>query len=138
MADRPPIDQQVTFLLAPDLAASYAFYEQVLGLPRVLEQDCCRIYRVAGTAFVGVCDAKHLGNFEPPGKRVIFTIVTDEVDAWHDRLVAHGADVEKPPQQNDRFNIYHFFARDPAGYLLEFQRFCDPAWPRVARAGEER
>jgi hypothetical protein len=27
-------------------------------------------------------------------------------------------------------NIYHCFLRDPNGYLIEIQRFLDPAWPR--------
>ena len=27
-------------------------------------------------------------------------------------------------------DIYHFFLRDPDGYLIEVQRFLDPAWPR--------
>ena len=50
-----PFDQQVTFLYTPDLAASAHFYGEVLGLPLVLDQGLCRIYRVSGDAFLGVC-----------------------------------------------------------------------------------
>ena len=50
-----PFDQQVTFLYTRDLAASAHFYAEVLGLPLVLDQGLCRIYRVSGDAFLGVC-----------------------------------------------------------------------------------
>ena len=36
--------------------------------------------------------------------------------------------IEKPPTHNPEFAIYHFFFRDPSGYLLEIQRFDDPRW----------
>ena len=53
---RPSIDQQVTFLLTSDLAATAHFYEDVLGLPLVLDQGSCRIYQVNGNAFIGFCE----------------------------------------------------------------------------------
>jgi catechol 2,3-dioxygenase-like lactoylglutathione lyase family enzyme len=37
--------------------------------------------------------------------------------------------IEKRPTMNTTYNIYHFFMRDPDGYLVEIQRFLDPAWP---------
>jgi catechol 2,3-dioxygenase-like lactoylglutathione lyase family enzyme len=58
---------------------------------------------------------------------VILTLVTDDVDGWHERFIAAGVTSEKPPQHNPTFNIYHCFLRDPNGYLLEIQRFEDPA-----------
>jgi hypothetical protein len=30
---------------------------------------------------------------------------------------------EEPPKINERYRIYHFYARDPEGRRLEFQRF---------------
>jgi len=51
----PTIDQQITFLYARDLARSAAFYEDILGLPLVLDQGGCRIYRVVGESFLGIC-----------------------------------------------------------------------------------
>ena len=37
--------------------------------------------------------------------------------------------LEGPPKVNPTYDIYNFFARDPDGHLVEFQRFLDPAWP---------
>ena len=61
---------------------------------------------------------------------IILTLVSQEVDAWYDYLSQKGIAFETPPQFNPKFNIYHCFLRDPNGYLIEIQRFEDPAWPR--------
>jgi catechol 2,3-dioxygenase-like lactoylglutathione lyase family enzyme len=125
----PPIDQQVTFIYTRDLKTSVRFYAETLGLELVLDQGACRIFRVAGEAFLGVCTN--------PARAVVpegftLTFVTPEVDAWHDRLAAKGVAIEGPPRETPAFRIYNFFARDPDGYRIEFQRFLDPAWPGKA------
>ena len=121
----PVFDAQVTFCYTPDLEASARFYGDVLGLPLALDQGACRIYRVREGAFLGVCARD--GAPRPDG--VILTLVTDDVDGACARLAARGVAFEKPPAYNPDFRIYHCFFRDPAGYLLEIQRFEDPAWP---------
>ncbi|HRQ39548.1 MAG TPA: hypothetical protein PLD25_16700 [Chloroflexota bacterium] len=40
---RPAIEQQVTFLVTTDLAATAVFYETILQLPLALDQGVCRI-----------------------------------------------------------------------------------------------
>lgn len=114
-------DQQITFLYTRDLAASSHFYEAVLGLPLVLDQGTCRIYRVAQGAYLGVCARADA----PPGQQsaLIITLVTPDVDGWYERLMAVGLSIEHPPRHNPIYHIYHFFLRDPNGYLVEIQRF---------------
>ena len=120
-------DQQVTFLYCHDLRTSIAFYEETLGLEMVLDQGGCRIYRVSGDAFLGICQVREGRAVQPEG--VIVTLVTADVDGWHRRLEDRGVAFETGPQAHADFNIYHCFLRDPDGYLLEIQRFEDPAWP---------
>lgn len=121
-------DQQVTFLLVTDLAASTTFYRDRLGLDLVLDQGDCRIFRTTATAFVGLCERAPAHD---PGS-ILLTLVTDDVDGTHERLIAAGVECEKPPQLNERYNVYHAFYRDPDGFLVEVQRFLDPDWPRVS------
>lgn len=122
----PTIEQQVTFLYTGDLETSHAFYAGVLGLPLVLDQGTCRIYRTGPGAFVGLCRRA-----DPPTRPdgVILTLVSADVDGWYHHLVALGIPIAKPPTHNTAYNIYHLFLRDPNGYLLEIQTFLDPAWP---------
>ena len=58
--------------------------------------------------------------------RLIITFVTDDVDGCHARLSAASVPTDGPPRENPRYQIYHFFARDPAGYRVEVQRFLHP------------
>jgi catechol 2,3-dioxygenase-like lactoylglutathione lyase family enzyme len=125
-----PFEQCVTFLYTADLAATAHFYTEVVGLPLVLDQGSCRIYRVSADGFLGFCER---AGAAPSG--VIVTLVTQDVDGWHARLCERGASIAQAPAFNPTYNIYHCFLRDPNGYLLEIQRFCDPAWPSQASAG---
>lgn len=121
-------DQQVTFLYAVDLERSAAFYGKTLGLPLVLDQQACRIYRVSTDGFLGICRCSDTQSSDPRG--VIVTLVTQDVDGWYERLAGQGVSFDGPPRDNDAFNIYHCFLRDPDGYLVKIQRFIDPAWPK--------
>ncbi len=127
---RPIIDQQVTFLYTTDLENTTKFYEELLGLELVLDQGACRIYRVTADSFLGICLKQDL---EGALDRVIFTMVTSQVDGWYAYLSERGAEIEKEPAFNPKFNIYHFFLRDPEGYLIEIQEFRDAGWPRIVK-----
>lgn len=131
-------DQFVTFLYTDDLAASRHFYADILGLPLTLDQGGCLIFTVCPNSFLGVCTsgaATQKAVERPEG--VIVTLVSDDVDGWHARLVAAGVTIEKPPTLYEKFNIYHLFVRDPNGYLVEIQRFLDPSWPKPVEAEAE-
>jgi hypothetical protein len=55
----------------------------------------------------------------------IITLVTEEVDDIYKKLIAAGVEVSGPPEYNPKFNIYHFFLKDPNGYSIEIQNFLD-------------
>jgi catechol 2,3-dioxygenase-like lactoylglutathione lyase family enzyme len=128
----PRIHQQVTWVYTQDLEATAPFYEDTLGLPLVLDQDACRIYRSSASSFLGLCRARPGREVEPRG--VVLTLVTPDVDSWHIHLLAAGAPLEGAPVRSERFNVYSFFTRDPNGYRIEFQQFLDPAWPTAVSA----
>ena len=126
-----PFDQQVTFLLVSDLETSTRFYRDALGLPIVLDQGDCRILRVSASAFLGICERKGRSDRDS----VLITLVTDEVDETHEALTAAGVPCDKTPQRHPKYDVYHAFYRDPDGFLIEIQRFLDPAWPRADATG---
>ena len=118
------IDSQITFLPTLDLVATSRFYEEVLGLRLVLDQGRCRIYAVAGDAFIGFCQRDRVS----PTQDVILTLVTPDVDGFCQHLKGQGVRIEQDPAFNAEYRIYHFFLRDPNGYTIEMQRFEDPEW----------
>lgn len=123
MTQQLSFDSQITFVPVADLARSVDFYEQVLLLRPVLDQGGIKIFAVAGGGFIGLCESD--GPLAADD-RLILTFVTDEVDAWHTRLESQGVATDGAPRENERYQIYHFFARDPDGYRLEIQRFLHP------------
>jgi len=126
MTNHPGIDQQVTFLYCRDLVETAQFYEEALGFELILDQGGCRIYRVCEDSFLGFCQREGV-ELSPGG--IVFTLVSEDVDGWYAFLKARKVDLVKAPEENPAYNIYHFFFRDPNGYLVEVQKFLDPRWP---------
>lgn len=58
---------------------------------------------------------------------VLLTLVTDEVDAWYERLSAHGVAVDAPPREHPHRSIHHCICQDPNGYRIWIQRFLNLA-----------
>lgn len=128
---RPVIDQQITFIFPEDLDAAIAFYEGIIALPLAQDQGDCRIYRVAGESFLGICRCRP-GRSAIPGS-VVLTFVTPDVESWYEYLVGKGVPTLGPPAETPTHRIFNFYAKDPAGHVLEFQRFLDPSWPARER-----
>ena len=117
-------EEQIVFVYVVDLARAARFYGELLGLKLVLDQGGCLIYQVAGSAYLGICDRQERAGIEGS----LVTLVTEDVDGWHERMVAAGAEIIRPPQHSEEYGIYNFFARDPDGNRLEVQRFDDESW----------
>ncbi len=115
-------DGLVPFFGVSDLERTHHFYGETLGLPLYKDQGVCRIYEVIPGAYVGFC-SHHPA--VPPEFSPMITLLTPSVDQAHRQLVEAGVAVDGEPRVNPRFNIYHFFARDPDGYKVEIQRFLD-------------
>jgi len=115
--------QSITFLHTPDMAATRRFYAELLGLSLVRDQGTCIIFRVNEGAYLGFC--KHIESIST-GRKVILTLVDENVDGWYRTLQDRGADILNPPQANPNYEIYHFFLKDPNGYWIEIQRFDQP------------
>lgn len=120
--------EQITFLCVADVKRSARFYGDTLGLTLVVDQGDCLIYRAGVSGFVGVC----LRPDRVQTDGIIVTLVTDEVDAWHEMLTAAGVPCDSPPAHHPEYAIYQAFYRDPDGYLVEIQRFDDPHWSQPA------
>ncbi len=115
-------NQTVTFLHTNDLIRTAQFYEEILELPLVRDQGVCRIYKSSADGYLGFCT--HLDAAHP--ESIILTLVTNDVDDWYQKLKDKGVTITTPPLHNPKYQIYHFFFKDPNGYTLEIQRFDDP------------
>lgn len=114
----------ITFLKTRDLEATTRFYREIFGFELVLDQGSCRIFRVCPNCFIGFC----LTDGETGSCEVILTLEIPDVDGFAHYLESYSIAIEVQPRLNERYNIYQMFLRDPNGYLVEIQRFLDPAW----------
>jgi len=128
LVTRNDLRGQITFLPTSDLAATHAFYTDLLGLPLVRDQGVCRIYATAPGAYVGFCDR---GYAVPDRYRVVLTLLVDDVEDAFERLRNASADIVSEPAHSERFAAVTAFARDPNGYLVELQRFDVPLEPSL-------
>ncbi len=117
-------DHHITFLPVADLERATEFYGGALGLPLLVDQGDCRIFEVAAGSAIGICRRRGRGDMTG----LMVTLVTDDVDGWHRRLVAAGVPCDRSPARNEQYSIYQALYRDPDGHVIEIQRFEDPAW----------
>ena len=115
--------QQITFLHSNELEATRYFYSEILGLKLARDQETCLIFEVTKTAYLGFCE--HIVPIQP-GRRIILTLVTEDVDHWYELLKDKNVNMMEAPKANPKYQIYHFFLRDPDGHLIEIQKFDNP------------
>jgi len=119
----PGFNQQITFLHAENLVRTKKFYSDVLGLQLVRDQGICLIFRVTDSAYLGFCE-----HIEPikQGRKIILTLVSEDVDDWYSELIGKKVEIVALPKANPKYQIYHFFLKDPDGYWIEIQSFNIP------------
>jgi predicted enzyme related to lactoylglutathione lyase len=120
------LSSQITFLYFKDLSKAGYFFEEILGLPKVVDQGFARIYRLAGGAFIGIVDEAQGYCGAPEAQNVLITLVTEDVHPWYRRIKDAGFDIDAPPAVHEKANIEGFFFQGPGGYAFEVQKFLDP------------
>ena len=121
----PGFEQQIIFVYVNDLSVSRTFYEDIMGFQLVLDQGNCRIVRTSEGGYLGYCIRG--GNIRSH-EGIILTLVTSQVDEWYEYLLENQVRIPEMPKSNPDYAIYHFFLKDPDGYVLEVQQFLDPSW----------
>ncbi len=121
----PPVARSITWIYTPDIEATARFYAEVIGLELKAEQKGenggggCRIFQQGPASYLGVCQVRPGRYVEPKG--VIVSFVTPDPDAWHAHLVANGVTPEGAVRFSEAYQVRGFMAKDPNGYMLEFQ-----------------
>ncbi|MAT44492.1 MAG: glyoxalase [Anaerolineaceae bacterium] len=113
------IHQQITFLPTNKFTEMEAFYSGLLSLKKVLDQGDCIIFKTTDSSYIGFCERE----LELGSNRIILTLVTDQVDEFYEQLQKKSVQCESKPCLNEKYAIYHFFVKDPNGYLVEIQQF---------------
>lgn len=100
--------------LKSNLDISIPFYKKI-GMDVWLDQGGCMIMK-HGNMLLGFC----MGEPEICGVITFFYETMNEVDSMYAEL----SDIsDGKPRINEQYKIYHFYAKDPEGRIIEFQHF---------------
>ena len=92
------------------------FYINRVGCKMWIDQGSCAILR-HGNLLIGFCSGK---KSEPDAVVTFFYKSREEVDAQYEKFKSIAIAL---PKDNQKYRIYHFYARDPDGRSIEFQYF---------------
>jgi catechol 2,3-dioxygenase-like lactoylglutathione lyase family enzyme len=93
-----------------------AFYTDTIGMEVWLEQADCTILR-HGNLLLGFCQRD---SADTCGIITFYYDDQKEVDRIYSRVKDFALD---EPKVNEKYNIYHFFGKDPEERIVEFQYF---------------
>ncbi len=117
------ITATVLWLYYQDIEAIQRFYESVLGLERVVQQNYSQVYSASSSGFLGpVIAGRGLHPFSQQ-KGMTVSLVTDELEAWFDHLRS-SPDFRLRTEElrvSDRYRA--LVGYDPEGYFIEFDDF---------------
>ena len=119
------ISSQITFLYFDDLNSVSPFFEDILKLELVVNQDAAKIYRLAGGAFLGIVDGAKGHCRVQEESAVLITFVVDDVQGWYDYVKENGVKLLTEIQIPEIAPVECFFFEGPGGYHFEVQRFLD-------------
>ena len=123
---RPSIANTVPFFYYDDLNEAADWYENKLGLKKIMEEDFVVIFEITATSQLGLVNATG-GTLQPTeNKGVLLSIETAELEAWYAKLSAvEGINITQGIVNNDNGLIQEFRLVDPGGYIIEFFRWQD-------------
>jgi len=112
----------IIFFKTKNLEKIKEFYLEKIGCDLWLDQGGCAIFN-AGNMLFGFCQREEC---ETEGIITFFYSKKQKIDELYEKFKKIALD---SPKQNKKYKIYHFFAKDPDGRLIEFQKFLHELKP---------
>jgi catechol-2,3-dioxygenase len=106
----------IIFLKTRDLEGIARFYTGEIGMGLWLDQGACKILR-KDNLLLGFCAADAA---DTQGTITFFYHTPRDVDLMYKKITAEKVSW---PMENEKYKIYHFYAKDPEGRSIEFQTF---------------
>ena len=125
MMNAPSIASSTTMFYYDDIGPASHFYGEVLGLEKTLDWEWVRFFSTGPASSVGVVTVGDGAWHQVQDRNsVMLSLVTDDVDAWYERLVDRD-DVTFLKDIRDGGGIRSFLLEDPGGYTVEFFQWLE-------------
>ena len=115
----------IVFMKTAEIDKLKHFYLELIGCKIWLDQGGCIIFQ-HGNFLFGFCRSDQT---EIQGVLTFFYSRSQKVDQMYSRLHKYAVSEAK---NNDKYNIYHFYARDPESRTVEFQCFNHALLPYLS------
>lgn len=124
----PPIKENTLMFYYKDVAVVAPFYEETLGLTKTFDEGWVKIYQLTPTSSIGlVQEGETSFHRAQADNAVMLSIVTEDVDAWYQRIKqTPGIVFLKDIYNNENVPIRAFLIKDPGGYSVEFFQWLKP------------
>lgn len=122
---RPSVQSQITFLYYHEIESVHHFYQEVLGMELVADQQWAKIYRAGGNGFLGIVRGDRGYHRPRQDSAVLLTLVVEDVDEWYRYLQARDVNLLTGVKEMAEIQVRGFFLKDPGGYTIEIQQFLD-------------
>lgn len=106
----------IVFFATEKLDSIAEFYIEKVGCELWLDQGACKILK-HGNMLFGFCKSDHVD------KEAVITFFYPEKEMVDNMYNQMEEIAEDKPKMNSKFNIYHFYGRDPENRSIEFQYF---------------
>ena len=106
----------IVFFATEKLDSVTDFYIDKVGCELWLDQGACKILK-HGNMLFGFCKSDHTD------KEAVITFFYPEKEMVDSIYKQMESIAEEKPEMNPKFNIYHFYGRDPENRSIEFQYF---------------
>lgn len=117
----------IIWLYYKDIPAMEKFYQQVLGLPLIVDQGWAKIYQASESGFIGLVDERRGMHQYTEKKAVNVSFVLNDIDGWFNYVSEYrpfelrSNEVSTGPEKKYRA----FVGYDPEGYFMEFDTFYE-------------
>lgn len=126
----------ITWLYYKDLPPMQRFYEEVLGLKEVIDQQWAKVYQVSRSGHIGLVDERRGMHRWSETKAVNVSVLIDNIDGWLEYAKRNALfPLRGSEVSNDEAGRYRaFVGYDPEGYFMEFDLFREhPSNVRLIR-----
>jgi predicted enzyme related to lactoylglutathione lyase len=113
------VNEQIVFLYYKNLEVADRFFEKTLGLRKTTDQDWVKIFQTVSGSSIGAVQEGRGSLRTAVDKPLMISWVVDDVESWHDRLVARGVKIVKPIHPSTDPPMKSFLFEDPTGYTFE-------------------
>ena len=120
------ISSQVTFLYFENIEETIEFFEEILGLERVMDKGWVYVWKVAEKSFIGAVDEKQ-GSIPVKCRGGFMTSITvKNIEEVYEHLKKYDLEGMTELSIVEKVPLRSIFFKGPSGYEFEIQEFINP------------